>query len=164
MLGDQVGQIANSLGFNPKFIGVFSLEELPQRPMEVGQTLIANTLPARLQLTGHWVAITKTGRNSYYFFDSMGRQPGYYNFHNWAPPWTVDKLTRSNGKRPRVDWNRRRIQSNASLDCGLFAGYYTLAVTVLGKRPQAVSKEFRNRTLHKNDEIVRRKLNTLVFM
>lgn len=94
-------------------LGVFSADRIPENLESFPCGFIVNT-DNHLQPGSHWIAFFFPSRTTIEFFDSLGKQPSFYNiyFSNYLKKYTYSVI------------NTRKIQSSLSNVCGLYCLFF----------------------------------------
>ena len=142
------------LGRNIIFHGVLSSDQV--RSFEIPKirdnniAFIANILRLGDLRMGHWVVflITKSPTNEIYFFDSYALKPAFYcgDFEFFLKRNSIYEAYNIT----------RKLQSDASLICGLYASWYIYHCSrhSIYRVTQILGKTFKDRSGYENDKIV----------
>ena len=97
------------------YMGVFSKNFMPYLS-NIGDFYIINTncFPCTVD-NGHWVVIMKMSVNDYYFFDSFGNSPLYFNIN-------IPGVSASSN----IIYSMQQLQSYASNVCGLYCAFFCM--------------------------------------
>ena len=112
MRGDMIDNVlVDALwGTSTRYLGVYSLNQIPSTFTNFPCAYVANTDPSTLP-GRHWVAFYHLSPSHLEFFDSYGFEPDDYHFP-LSPHIT------------EIDYNSHPIQSLNSSDCGQYCIFY----------------------------------------
>lgn len=125
-----------------KFMGVFSIDQIPKIFKTRSAMLIVNTDPSNMIGT-HWFAIYQLRKGCIEFFDSYGRIPTKRQFNYF--------FKKNNNNNKCFIYNPKQLQSFYSDDCGKYCCMF-LYYRSMGVSMQKFIKKFSDDDFLKNDK------------